>query len=275
VNVLLLGVRGSRPAPGLDFHRVGGNTSCVVIEAAAGRHLVLDAGTGLTRLATELGDRPLHGSILLTHLHWDHVHGLPFLPNADRADAEVDLYLPAQQSAGAVELLSRSMSPPHFPIEPTDLHGTWGFHTIDDGEHSIDGFDVVAADVSHKGGRTFGYRVSDASGSIAYLPDHAPQVATPDLLASAHRVASGVDVLFHGGQFVESERHLADSYGHATIDDAIAFAEAAGVGRLVLLHHSPARSDDAVDQLASTVGAAALPVAFGREGDRLTVPSPS
>jgi NADPH:quinone reductase-like Zn-dependent oxidoreductase len=45
MKVLLCGVRGSTPAPGAEFAKVGGNTSCVAIPAPGGQWLVLDAGT--------------------------------------------------------------------------------------------------------------------------------------------------------------------------------------------------------------------------------------
>ena len=57
----------------------------------------------------------------------------------------------------------------------------------------------------------------------------------------------GVDVLLHDAQFVESERAMADEYGHATVNDAIALAIRAKVGTLVLTHHSPTRTDDELD----------------------------
>ena len=91
----LCGVRGSTPAPGVEFSAVGGNTSCVAFPAHNGRWLLLDAGTGMVRLAGVLDDAPLRASVLLTHLHWDHTHGLPFLPNADNECAEIDVLLPA------------------------------------------------------------------------------------------------------------------------------------------------------------------------------------
>ena len=59
----------------------------------------------------------------------------------------------------------------------------------------------------------------------------------------------GVDVLLHDAQFVERERALADAYGHSTVDDAVALAQEAGVRHLVLFHHGPARTDDALDAI--------------------------
>ena len=136
---------------------------------------------------------------------------------------------------------------------------------------SVGGFEVTAAEVAHKGGRTYGYRVADATGSFAYLPDHAPAQGCDD---EVRRLVAGVDVLLHDAQFVESERALADAYGHATIDDAVRFATDAGVGTLVLFHHSPARTDDQLDVLAREARAP-MPVIVAREGQTLAVPGRS
>jgi phosphoribosyl 1,2-cyclic phosphodiesterase len=271
VKALLCGVRGSTPAPGVEFAGVGGNTSCVAIPAPTGRWLVLDAGTGLRRLGTVLEGAPLCGSILLTHLHWDHTQGLPFLPNADRPDAEVTLWLPAQADDASetdpVAVLRRVMSPPHFPIEPDALLGSWRFGALDAGEHTIEGFAVTATEIEHKGGRTFGYRVDGPDGSLAYLPDHAPRLAGADRRAAAMKLADGVDVLLHGGQYLSAEHAIADAYGHATIDDAIAIAAEAGARQLTLIHHAPDRTDRDMADVEAALVDAPVPTSIGREGD--------
>jgi phosphoribosyl 1,2-cyclic phosphodiesterase len=250
VRVELLGVRGSTPAPGPDFVRYGGHTSCVAVRADGAEHpsLVLDAGTGLRLLTARLGGRAYEGSILLSHLHWDHVQGLPFFAGGDRVDARVDLYLPAQDGRSGRDLLAQLLSPPAFPIEPEGLKGRWAFHAMSSGRYRVEGFDVVGVELEHKGGRTFGYRVEDASGSLAYLPDHAPAAGRSDQLMA---MLDGVDVLVHDAQFVETERAVAVDYGHATVEDAVRLAVECRAGRLVLFHHSPARSDDALDEIAS------------------------
>jgi phosphoribosyl 1,2-cyclic phosphodiesterase len=278
VKALLCGVRGSTPAPGVEFAGVGGNTSCVAIPAPGGRWLVLDAGTGLRRLGAELDGGPLRGSILLTHLHWDHTQGLPFLPNADRPDAEVSLWLPAQADGPSetdpVAVLRRSMSPPHFPIEPDALLGSWHFGALDAGEHTVEGFTVTAAEIEHKGGRTFGYRVDGPDGSIAYLSDHAPRLAGAERRTAAIKLASGVDVLLHDAQYMAAEQAKADAYGHATIEDAIAVAAEAGARRLTLIHHAPDRTDLDMEAVETTVASAPVPTSVGREGDWLHAATP-
>ena len=90
----------------------------------------------------------------------------------------VDVYLP-EQGVIPEELLARAISPPHFPIRPKQLGDGWTFNAIEPGHHEFEGFSVDAPEIPHKGGRTFGYRVSDGSGTLAYLPDHSPICLRP------------------------------------------------------------------------------------------------
>jgi phosphoribosyl 1,2-cyclic phosphodiesterase len=276
VRLYVCGVRGSTPAPGAEFVRYGGNTSCVAIghdgEAPA---LVFDAGTGLTTLTRVLDGRPFRGSILLGHLHWDHTHGLPFFRAGDHPDAQVDLYMPAQGDPVAV--LARALSPPHFPIEPTQLRGRWRFHALEPGDHTIEGFTVHAREIPHKGGRTFGYRVSGRSASggtatVAYLSDHSPITLGPgpEGLGEYHEpaldLARDADVLLHDAQYTAEELAARAEFGHSAIDYAVGLAERARVGRLLLFHHDPPRTDDALDELVRAAQREGVEITAAAEG---------
>jgi phosphoribosyl 1,2-cyclic phosphodiesterase len=266
VRVHLCGVRGSTPTPGADFLRYGGHTSCLAIahDQAAVPTLILDAGTGVRTVSKLLGARPFDGTILLSHLHWDHVQGLPFFAAADRDDARVELLLPEQpDGTGAEAVLERMMSPPHFPIRPGQLHGDWTFGSISPGERQAEGFSLLARRIPHRGGHAFGYRVSDGRSALAYIPDHCPTELGPgpegfgEYHPAALELASHADVLVHDCQLLTDEELNAEGrFGHAVADYAIELGRRAGAGAVVLFHHRPNRTDDQLDELARRFGAA-------------------
>ena len=180
VRIHVLGARGSTPSPGREFVRYGGHTSCLALARGGEEpHLIIDAGTGIKQRPARYYRGPFLGAVLLGHLHWDHTQGLPFFAKGDMQGSEVALYAPAHVDEAGEQidmkgLLSRAMSPPHFPITPAGLNGSWSFAGLDEGESQIAGFSVLALEVPHKGGRTFGYRVSDGRHTVAYLSDRCP-----------------------------------------------------------------------------------------------------
>ena len=224
MQVHFCGVRGSTPAPGPDFVRYGGHTSSVALaHDGAAPTLVIDAGTGLRRVTSLLGAAPFQGTILLSHLHWDHVHGLPFFTGGVRHGHRVDVLLPAVND-DPVGTLGRGLSPPHFPVGPTELGSGWTFTSLQEGPQRLEGFDVEVREIPHKGGRTFGFRVTDGTGTIAYLSDHLPLAAGPgpDGLGAYHdaalALARDVDVLVHDAQFLAAQFPDVAYLGHAAIE---------------------------------------------------------
>ncbi len=260
MRVHLCGVRGSTPAPGADFLRYGGHTSCVAI--AHDNHdrptLILDAGTGIRSVTMLLDGRPFEGTILLSHLHWDHVQGLPFFAAGDHELSRVRLMLPAQEDRSTAEaVLSRAMSPPHFPMSPSQLRGAWTFANATPGTWQCEGFEVLAREIPHKGGRTFGYRVSDGRSAFTYMPDHCPTSLGPgpddcgEYHEAALELAAGADVLVHDAQLLTPEELANEGrFGHAFCDYAVKLGRRAGTRKVVLFHHRPDRTDEALDKLA-------------------------
>jgi phosphoribosyl 1,2-cyclic phosphodiesterase len=279
VRINLCGTRGSTPAPGRDFVRYGGHTSCLAVTAdgAAVPELLLDAGTGIREVTRLLAGGPFCGTVALTHLHWDHVQGLPFFQGGDREDATVRLLLPEPAGdagpGSALEALERGFSPPSFPITPRQLRGDWTITGIEPGEVRLGPLTLLARQIPHKGGRTFGYRVSDGQRSIAYLPDHSPTDLGlgPDGLGvyhdAARELAAGVDVLMHDSFWYAEEFDPALTFGHAAAEYAIGLAAATGAKRVLLLHHRPDRTDTELEKLAAGLRASPVPVTLASDGE--------
>jgi phosphoribosyl 1,2-cyclic phosphodiesterase len=259
LHVRFCGVRGSTPAPGPEFVRYGGHTSCLAVshDHADTPALVLDAGAGLRKVTGMLAGAPFTGTILLSHLHWDHTLGLPFFAAADRPDATPTVLLPEQPSgADATSVLAGVMQPPYFPIEPTQLRGHWTFATVAPGEHPIEGFTVLAREIPHKGGRTFGYRISDPHSTLTYMPDHCPTALGPgehgfgEYHPAALELAHDADLLVHDAQLLPEELAAEADFGHSVADYSVELARLAGTRSVALFHHRYTRTDDQLDALA-------------------------
>ena len=277
MELFFCGVRGSTPAPGAAYVRYGGHTSCVALaHDDAVPSLILDGGTGLTNLDRVLGAAPFDGTILLGHLHWDHTHGLPFFAAGARPGHRVQVLMPGQ-GADAERVLARAFSPPHFPVEPGALGAGWIFGSIEEGMHELEGFSVLAREVPHKGGRTFGFRVSDGTGSIAYFSDHHPLALGPGpaglgaLHDAAVELAAGVDLLIHDAQYTTDELPRLASLGHSCPEYAVELAEAAGARLVCLFHHAPWRTDHEIDEIAGRVCSGPVPILVAADGLTLRV----
>jgi phosphoribosyl 1,2-cyclic phosphodiesterase len=282
MRVHLCGVRGSMPAAGAAFQRVGGNTSCVAVAHDGETHprLLLDGGTGLRNVAGLLEGAPFRGSLLLSHLHWDHAQGIPFFTAGDRPDARVEVRLPAVDSDGvhardAAHALDPMMGPPFFPITAASLRGCWHFSTLDEGRLEVEGFQVLARRLPHPGGATFGLRISDGRSAMAYVPDHGPLALGPgpDGWGPYHEavleLVDGVDLLLHDGQYRAAELGAKAGFGHSAVEYAVALARRAGVARLLLFHHDPWRTDDEVDAIVASFAGGTPSVAAAVEGETI------
>ncbi len=138
LTVTFYGVRGSTPCPCEANLRYGGNTACVALEAPGCEPIVLDLGTGLRYWGDTLPkDGSFRGSALITHLHWDHVQGLPFFVPIDRPGARLDIYGPPQNDCTLEQAFEDFMRPPYFPVRFTDLRGDIRFHDVTDTDVAI------------------------------------------------------------------------------------------------------------------------------------------
>ncbi len=267
------GVRGSAAAPGDDTRRYGGNTSCVVLNVPDMDPIICDLGTGLRRWARS---QPLDGSFrataLLTHMHWDHIQGFPFFAPINRTGAHLTLYGPTQDTMSLAAAFDRLMGPPFFPVQTGDLHGDVEFVEIEavgTTRFRVGRAQITAAAIPHIG-PTLGYRIEVDGVSLAYLSDVQQPLDDSGPCPEVVALVRGVDLLIHDAQYTPVDWESKCTWGHSTIDHALATAAEAEVGALVLFHHDPSRSDDELDAISLAMsqhaGELGLEVFVAREG---------
>ena len=250
INISFHGVRGSTPCCCPTLQRYGGNTSCVTIEAENADPIVLDCGTGLRMFGSSLDDGPVDVHVLVTHLHWDHVQGLPFFTPLKHPDTTFAVYGPGEFGESMADSFARFMAPPFFPVTPDQLPARITFDDALDRDFEIDGAQVMARPVPHTG-TTAGFRVTRNGVSVAYVPDHQEPIGRPTEVApEVLELCAGADVLIHDAQFTPEEFELKADWGHSTHQYAVEVARQAGVKTLVLFHHDPGHDDDMIDEIA-------------------------
>ena len=254
MRVTLWGTRGSLPSAGPDTIRYGGNTSCVEVRSADGTLLVLDAGSGIRRLGTKVEPEIARLDLLLTHLHTDHIQGLGFFRPLYQPDLEVHVWGPPSTIHDLRTRVARYLSPPFFPAHVRDLPCRLTFHDVPRGSFDVGGLQIKSDLVCHPS-PTVGYRITEDDVSIAYLSDHEPALGVRQFpgdpeWTSGFELASGVNLLIHDAQYSDAEYLERVGFGHSSVRQAVAFAAATSVERLVTFHHDPAHDDLTLDRLA-------------------------
>ena len=276
MRVTFYGTRGSLATPGRATQRYGGNTSCVVVRGEDGSAIVLDAGTGIRPAGRDLPRDLRRVDVLLTHLHMDHIQGLGFFGPLYNPAIEVHIWGPATATAALDARLGRYLSPPLFPVLLRDLPCRLQLHHVPCGEVEIGPFRVLAQSVCHPG-PTVGYRLRESRAVLTYISDHEPALGARTFPAepewtSGWELARDADLLVHDAQYTREEYPSHVGWGHSSLHDALAFAALAGVRRLALFHHDPARDDDALTAAAAAALAdvrPSFPVTVAAEGDSL------
>ncbi len=277
MHIRFWGTRGSIPTPGPTTVRYGGNTACVEVRDSSGALLILDAGTGLRELGIALmssnGNKPFTIELLLSHLHWDHIQGIPFFRPAYVPNSAMRITGPKQHSTSMKELLGLGMDDPFFPVDLDDLPAKIVIAEMEHGsDERIGPYRVRAASIVHPA-PALAYRIDADGRSLVYATDTEDPFSGKENPVIA--LTDGADTLIHDAQYLKSD--FKPTWGHSTIDSAIDVAARAKVKRLVLYHHDPDRSDDALDHIgreATRAGRERLPgleVVVAREGLELEV----
>ncbi len=255
MKIKIWGCRGSLITPGKETLRYGGNTTCVEVRKQDGRVIILDAGSGLMNLGKALVTRQeltLH--MLLTHAHWDHLCGFPFFAPAYLPQCHIMLCGGPTAQQSLERYFKHQMEPPFFPIPFEGLKARFEFGCRCDqpcaGKITAmsDGPGCHSVRLNHPDGG-YGFKLEEDGKTFVFLPDNELGVHHENGPDFAEHVdfCRGADLLFHDAQYTEAEYQRTRGWGHSTYAAALRLATAAGVKRLGLFHHDPARTDDDLD----------------------------
>jgi phosphoribosyl 1,2-cyclic phosphodiesterase len=275
MQITFWGVRGSYPVPGAATVRYGGQTSCVEVRSARGDCVIVDAGTGMRALGNKLvreARGPQRYDVLLSHVHWDHIQGLPFFSPAYVPGTRIAVHALLTAADELQQVIAGITRHEFFPMPLEAVPAQFDFHQVEPGvAFDVGAFHITPIALNHPFG-SVGYRLDADGTSWAYVSDTAPfdQVlhkqhflSGPEPLTDGDRAAlaamrkelvarlAGVDTVVYDTHFLPEEYARFPHYGHSTPDQALEVCVEAKVQRLVLYHHAPSHTDEQMDQIAA------------------------
>lgn len=252
MEITFWGVRGSIASPGPDTIGVGGNTSCVEVRCGS-QTIILDAGTGIRRLGDKLmGEGAVEATVLLSHLHWDHIQGIPFFVPAYVPSSRLQVVGGTNGVMSLRDALAHQMTAPVFPVRLDELGAKMDWREVKPGERfNVGDVEVRVAKQNHPGG-SYAYRLDYKGRSVVYATDTEHYACVDPAL---YALAKDADVLIYDSQYTPEEYRGSNAgsskvgWGHSTYVAGVELARAADVGQYVLFHHDPRRNDAAVEEL--------------------------
>lgn len=224
----------------------GGHSSCVQIDTGLPEHIVLDLGTGVRPLGQHMLSRfgpaaPQTYHVFLSHLHWDHIMGLPFF---------TPVYIPGNRIVihschpHVEAALRRQQEEPSFPVRIEQFAARLEFDVMVPGVPVQIAGTTVTAHAQRHAGDSYGWRFDHGGRAVVYSTDSEHRLEDEQERAGFIRFFERADlVIFDAMYSLADAITVKADWGHSSNIVAVELCQAAQVRRLAMFHHEPAYSD--------------------------------
>jgi phosphoribosyl 1,2-cyclic phosphodiesterase len=224
----------------------GGHSSCVQLDPGGSEHIILDLGTGVRPLGQHMLARfgpgaPQTYHVFMSHLHWDHIMGLPFFTPVYIPGNRIVIHSchPHVESA-----LRRQQDEPSFPVRFDHFSADIQFDVMRPGEPALIAGTTVTAHAQRHAGDSYGWRFERHGKSVVYSTDSEHRLEDEQERAGFIRFFDRADVVIFDAMYSLADAiSVKADWGHSSNIVAVELCQAARVRTLAMFHHEPAYDD--------------------------------
>ena len=302
--VYFKGVRGSHPVAQKDFMEYGGNTSCIYINVN-NKRIILDAGSGIINTGNQIREErissqetaPFKSIILLSHLHFDHIQGLPFFNYLHHPESKIDLFCRADNNEALKQNLSEVLFNKSFPLDIGEIKSDLRLHAINDTNNNfavilreneeepvittLDKIneatenDVVITSLFSKTHPKEGvtiYKITYKGKSVVFATDKECFQGGDKALAL---FARDCDLLIHDSQYTQEDYNsvvfIKQGFGHSTFDMALEEKNNTHAKKLAFFHYDTKYNDEKLDEIKNSLINKTEGLIFPKENEKIEI----
>ena len=231
-----------------DSGTFGGHSPCVEIETGGPDFVICDLGSGVrpfgqAALARD-GGGPRTYHVFLSHVHWDHIMGLPFFTPAYIPGNRVVIY---GGHAHLEAALRRQQEQPSFPVDFSTFRADISFVRLEPGiVHEVAGMRVKLKLQRHAGD-SYGFRFESGGKSVVYSTDSEHDLGNRRETDAFVDFFRGADVVIFDAMYSLADAiSVKADWGHSSNIAGVELCHAAGVKHLCMFHHEPAFDDASI-----------------------------
>jgi phosphoribosyl 1,2-cyclic phosphodiesterase len=227
----------------------GGHSPCVELDTGRGEYVLCDLGSGVRAFGQAAlarhGDAPQTYHVFVSHVHWDHIMGLPFFQPAYIPGNRIIVYGGHRDLEAA---LRRQMDQPSFPVPFSTFRASIEFVTLaPDATHEVAGMAVSVKRQRHPGD-SYGYRFEAQGRCVVYSTDSEHRFGDPlETQAFAHFFRAADVVIFDAMYSLADAISVKADWGHSSNIAGVDLCQLAQAATLCLFHHEPAVDDAAIE----------------------------